>query len=266
MTRNLISPCAAAVALSVTIAGCSTAIPPSSLGGNSPQLAQVRRVAVVSGATTMALPDATSTLKHIVIPTTNSIQDDLISTFPEGTYKPKKGVGTFSIPSTPDTCGYAKTGACNFYDGFTGSGTSITIKADVKDPVDAYTLMNAYSPPSGVQIATIEFVGGRGATVTFPLIAGEDIRDFYNGVYANTLSNGVTGVVANNVFECVDPTKCLGAGATGNVHTGDAGTYRVDEQQFTLSALDGQTLTKIVITDTNSGSTPLLLGLTIKSN
>jgi len=249
------------------LGGCSTAMPPSTLAGNSPQAANSQEAASTFNASALTLANAASGQRQIAIPVTDSIQTDLISTFPEGTYTPAHGSISFSIPSSPVTCGYAEDGPCNFYDGFgsAGSGMSITIKTSVKNPVYAYTLMNAYSPPSGVQLATIEFFGARGATVTFPLIAGEDIRDFYDGQYANDLTNGVTGVFARNVFVCVDPAKCLGAGGTGDVHTGRTGKYRVDEQRFTLSALDGETLTKIVLTDTNDGSSPILLGLTIKN-
>jgi hypothetical protein len=220
-----------------------------------------------AGSMTTAHGVAISSEKHVKIPATDSIQTDLISTFPEGSYKPKRGWESFSIPSRPDTCGYAKMDACNFYDGFgfNGSGASITMKTQVAKPVDAYTLMNAYTPPAGAQIATIEFEGSDGATVTFALVSGRDIRDFYDGMFENSLSNGVKGVVARNVFKCVDPKTCLGGAATGNVHTGQAGNYRVDEQQYALKGLKGQTLTKIVLTDTNDGSQPILLGLTIKS-
>jgi len=90
----------------------------------------------------------------------------------------------------------------------------------ISSPTDIYTLMNAYSPPPGVQLATIEFVGTGGASLTYPLIAGQDIRDFAQGGFANTLTNGVDGVEALNAFSCVDPTNCLGFGGTGNVKTG----------------------------------------------
>jgi uncharacterized protein (TIGR03437 family) len=69
---------------------------------------------------------------------------------------------------------------------------------------------------------------------------------------------------ALNAFTCVAPDTCAGAGGTGDVKTGYAGTYNVDEQHFTLlAAFQGQTLTQVVITDTNSSSTPILLGMTI---
>ncbi len=207
--------------------------------------------------------NAKLTARYVKIPVTNSIQDDLISTFPVGIFKPKHG--SFSIPSKPKKCGYSDVGPCNFYDGFSGSAAQITMKTSIAKPTTAYTLMNAYSPQPNQQLATIEFVGSGGAKVTFALIAGKDIRDFYDGDFADTLSNGVPGVVARNVFHCTDPKTCLGGGGTGNVHTGEQGKYRIDEQQYTLSALKGQTLKKVIVTDTYSGSTPILLGLTIES-
>src|ERR1700728_647130 len=129
-----------------------------------------------------------------------------------------------------------------------------------------FTLMNAYSPALGAEIGTIGFVGSGGATQTFPLVAGQDIRDFYHGSFANTLTNGIPGVRAVNAFECVDPGSCLGAGGTGNVSTGYTGLYVVDEQEFTLSpAFAGRTLVRIVIRDMQDGSVPILLGITTKS-
>jgi hypothetical protein len=129
-----------------------------------------------------------------------------------------------------------------------------------------FTLMNAYSPPPGVQIGAITFVGSMGAEVTYPLVAGKNIRDFYQGNFANTLNNGVPGVLALNAFECVDPDVSLGAGGTGNVNTGYQGTYVVDEQAFALpTAFLTQRLNKIIVTDTSSGSTPIILGVTTAS-
>ena len=203
----------------------------------------------------------------VTIPTSNSIQTDLISTFPTGKFKADNSLKTvFDIPSKPKTCGFAQNGPCNFYDAFAGSGNSVTIDVSIPGVKRVYTLMNAYSPPPGQQIATIEFIGSEGTTQTFDLVAGDDIRDFYQGNFANTLNNGIPGVVAENAFTCVDPTNCLGAGGTGDVNTGEAGTYNIDEQQYTLNrAFASQDLTQIVITDTSSSATPLLLGVTTKS-
>ena len=219
----------------------------------------------VFGITAMAgIANATS-YTYVPIPTSNNIQTGLISTFPTGTFKAGNTLATpFDIGSAPGTCGPAGNAPCNFYDGFTGVGSSISMNVSVKNPTDVYTLMNAYGPATGQQLASIEFVGTGNTSVTFSLIAGEDIRDFYHGRYANGLNNDVPGVVATNAFTCTDPANCLGAGTTGNVTTGNQGVYVVDEQDFSLgSVFSGQTLTQIVLTDTYSGSVPILLGATV---
>jgi hypothetical protein len=140
----------------------------------------------------------------------NCIQTNLIGTFSETTFTANNALATpFNMATVPATCGCTGTGACNFYD--------------------------AFGPPAGTQIATIEFVGKGGAINTFALVGGQDIRDFNHGTFANTLTNGISGVQAVNAFSCEDPQTCLGAGGTGDVNTGDTGNYRIDEQVFTLS-------------------------------
>jgi len=115
--------------------------------------------------------------------------------------------------------------------------------------------------PASTELASIQFIGTGGADVTYQLIGGSDIRDYYQGSFVNTLNNTVSGVNALNAFTCNDPSNCLGgAGSgsntgTGNVNTGLTGNYLIDEQDFELgSAFAGQTLTQIVITDTYNGS------------
>jgi uncharacterized protein (TIGR03437 family) len=205
----------------------------------------------------------------VAIPANNNIQTALYSSFPTGAFTASNTLGTtFNIPTTPGTCGPSGNAPCNFYDGFgtSGSGQSITINVSIASPTDIYTLMNAYSPPPGVQLATIQFVGTGGASLTFPLIGGQDIRDFFQGAFVNSLTNGITGVNALNAFSCNNPSTCLGGGGTGNVQTGLQGDYVADEQHFSLGlTFAGQTLTQIIITDTNNGSEPILLGITVAS-
>jgi PEP-CTERM motif len=195
----------------------------------------------------------------VAIPTSNNIQTGLISTFPTGTFTADDALATpFDIPASGN----------NFYDGFgfSGAGDSITMNVSIPDVTNVYTLMNAYDPAAGQTLATIEFIGSAGATETFDLVGGSDIRDFYQGAYANSLTNTTSGVTAENAFICADPTTCLGAGGTGNVDTGLIGVYVIDEQDFTLdSAFATQTLTQIIVTDTYDGSDPILLGMTAGS-
>ncbi len=205
----------------------------------------------------------------LTFPTTNNIQTGLINAFPTGIFTANNFLGTpFSISAAGGNCGPAGEAPCNFYDGFgsLGNGLSIEINVSIDGPTDIYTLMNAYSPPAGVQVATIQFLGSGGASASFPLIGGENIRDYYQGAFANTLNNGVPDAEAMNAFACTDPGNCLGSGGTGNVQTGFTGNYVIDEQHFSLgTAFVGQTLTQIIITDTNNGSNPILIGLTAQS-
>ena len=205
----------------------------------------------------------------VPIPANNSIQTNLISTFPEGVFMANnKLVTPFNIEAVPATCGFNGAGACNYNDAFgtSGDGQSLSIDVEIPHVTHVFTLMNAYSPPAGVQLATIEFVGSRGANQTFPLIAGQNIRDFFHGGFANTLSNGIPGAHALNAFYCLDPSNCLGGGGTGDVYTGSPGLYVVDEQDFTLAPeLASQALVRIVITDTSDGSVPIILGITTRS-
>jgi hypothetical protein len=213
-------------------------------------------------------PAQAETYTSIPIPANNDIQTNLESSFPTGTFTPNNTLGApFSIPATSTTkCGTG--GVCNFYDGFgtSGKGQSVTLNVSIPDVTDVYTLMNAYDPAPGASLATIEFVGSGGATQTYTLVAGFVIRDFYQGSFSNTLLPGETGITAENAFTCNDPSTCLGAGGTGNVHTGLTGTYVVDEQDFSLIApFATQTLTQIILTDTYNGSDPVLLGVTVGS-
>jgi len=201
---------------------------------------------------------------YVPIPANSSIEADLMSTFPTGIFTANNALQTpFSIPSAPNNCGPSGAVPCNYYDfGLNSSGTSITLNTSVPSPTDVYTLINAYNPAPGQQLATIKFVGSGGTSVTFPLIGGKDIRDIHQSIYADTLANGVPGVEALNAFMCVVPTSC-----TDDSGLAPPGQYFIDEQHFSLgSTFAGQTLTEIILTDTFGGSSPILLGLTIEND
>ena len=210
----------------------------------------------------------------VTIPTSNNIQTGLISTFPTGTFIADNALATpFSIPSTssPSDCGPSNDAACNFYEGFTGTGSSITINVSIPDVTDVYTLINAYITAAFIEpetiLATIEFVDGNGDTETFDLVIDDDIRNFEdNGTDTEALNEvSLTGVTAENAFTCSYP-DCLGSFGTGNVNTGAQGTYNIDEQGFALDS-DFATygLDQIIITDEFNNATPILLGITAAS-
>ena len=195
----------------------------------------------------------------------NDIQTDLIASFPVGEFVAGNALATpFEIVSSAGSCGYTGAAACNFYDGFgySGAGQSIVIPVNVADVSNVYTLVNAYDPNPGVQLASVEFVGSAGATLTVPLIGGSTIRDFLLGGYTNTLNNTTSGVTALNAFTV---QNVQGGGGSSDVNTGIVGTYHIDEQDFTLGpAFATQTLQSIVFTDSSNGSVPILLGVTVQ--
>ncbi len=219
------------------------------------------------GLTILARLGQAAVTQPVAFTYTNNIQTGLISTFPTGTYTATDGT-QFSIPSAAGNCGPSANQPCNFFDNGTGqftAGNHLTINVSLPDATDVYTLINGYfrAIDTGT-VGTVEFLGTGGTSITFNLIGGNDLRDFYNsGQYVNTLTNTVPGVNAVNTFECNDPSTCLGAGATGNVATGHQGNYVVDEQHFSLgSTFAGQTLTQIIITSTTSNVQVIVLGVT----
>ncbi len=177
------------------------------------------------------------------------IQTNLIAQFPVGTFAPSNSFPvSFFIPKANTKRSPPK---YNFWD----NGKTLTINLSVNRPTAVYTLMNAYAPRQGSTIATVEFKGSKGADVTFSLVAGTDIRDFCQNVFANSIN----GTTTQNAFTVVNVQGSCG---TGNVMTGLVATYRVDEQQFSLPTFAKQKLTQIIITPSGS-SVPILLGLTV---
>jgi hypothetical protein len=205
---------------------------------------------VAIGVAGSGAADAKAT--HLTFTYTHDIQTNLIKEFPTGKFTAANSFATvFTIPKAKPT---ARVPKYNFWD----NGQTLTIDTSIPGATHVYTLMNAYSPPPGAVIASVEFLGSAGADTTFQLTAGTNIRDFYQGQFANTIN----GTTTRNAFEVQDVQD---AGGTGNVNTGLYGTYVVDEQEFVLpAAFKTQTLTQIIITPSGSG-TPILLGATVQS-
>ena len=214
------------------------------------------RFSLIQGAmvTSVVLPHAAlAAQKTIPFAYNNDIQTGLIAQVPTGVFTPANTLApavTFTIPKAKLT---AKPPKYNFWNTVNGGALTITLSAS--KPSYVYTLMNAYSPAIGANIATVAFFGSKGATQSFTLVGGTDIRDFCQNIYANTIN----GTTTQNAFSVSD---VVGACGTGNVTTGFVTDYRVDEQQFALSsAFQKQKLIKIVITPVNG--TPILLGVTV---
>jgi hypothetical protein len=118
-----------------------------------------------------------------------------------------------------------------------GGGTvSITIPVNVAKVKTVYTLMNTEWGSTESGLITITFTGSGGATWTFQLTGGVNVRDYNNGNYTNTCICQLPGGV--------------GQSATISAWTDSSGQQRLDEQIYELpAAFATQTLESITITD-----------------
>ena len=134
---------------------------------------------------------------------TSNIQQNLIKEFPTGYFTPSNSLATtFDITSNAQ--------GKNFYDGFTGAGSTLIIDTSVPNATYVSTLINAYAPSNGGTLGTIEFLGSGGADETFTLINGRDARDFFQGGFANTINNTTTlSTLCKTVRTAVTKTKAL---------------------------------------------------------
>jgi hypothetical protein len=161
------------------------------------------------------------------------------------------GVGSFptgaqTFNGTPFTIASDTSGA-RYASAYLNSTSTITIATDIVRATNAYSLINTIWGQLGpYSYLSLTFNGSAGATQTFDLVGGDDIRDFNNYAYTNTI-NGTTTI---------------------NAVTVDSGAHRLDEQLYTLdAAFLTQDLTSITMTDTGADgfSRGALTGLTIAS-
>ncbi len=176
-------------------------------------------------------------------------QTNLQWTFPEGLFTASNSFATpFNI--TGDTNGK------NFRIINSNTGLQLVItNIGLANVTTVYSLMNAESPVAG-PLATVEFIGDAGADQVFTLSGGVNIRDFYAGSWQNSIN----GTTTKNAYQI---ENAQGAASTGNSATGFKGTYRLDEQVYTLTnTFLGQNLNTIVISNVNSVSAPFVVALT----
>lgn len=127
------------------------------------------------------------------------------------------------------------------------AGNSLfSIPTNVLGATTVYTLINSAFGSFGSLIGQIDFIGTGGAFATFNLVEGVNVRDHFNSVFNNIVT---------------DPTI-----VTANF----AGDVRLDRQTFNLPAsFATQTLTGINFYGTNAGipqGEAFLAGATILSN
>jgi hypothetical protein len=148
------------------------------------------------------------------------------STWPTGkqTYD---GV-TFKIPS-PNNAWFA-----SVVNGGAGQ-VSVTIPVNVAHVSTVYTLMNTVFGSTQSDLLSITFTGSNGATWTYQLVGGTDIRDYNNDGYTNSIDCRIAG----------------GPGQVGTVSAWNNGEgQRLDMQIYVLpSSFHGQSLASITITD-----------------
>jgi PEP-CTERM motif len=185
---------------------------------------------------------------------TANMQANIEPSYPSGIFAPNNGFGT-SFDITSDANGH-NYGELRGSDGQLFSPGTYTVDIGIFGVTDVYTLMNAYAPQPRQVLASVEFIGSEGATETFQLVNGINVRDEFMGAYANTIN----GTTTRNAFTVTGQ----GAAGTGSDQTGAYGTYVIDEQRFVLpSEFATQTLEQIIYTYTGASGTGILEALSV---
>ena len=158
-----------------------------------------------------------------------------------------------SFPTVPQ--GNVTLGGVNFqiasqngfaaYRGFTGSGSqSYTFSTNVFGVTNVYSLLNTFWGSSTPNLHSVTVNATGGLSQVFAIDGNDDVRDYLNNVYTNTIN----GTTTTNVFA--------------------DGRYRIDRQQFQLAAaFANETLTSITFNDNGADGTSrlVLTGLTLET-
>lgn len=153
----------------------------------------------------------------------------------------------FDIPSVGRNAWFASTQANG------GSGTvSTTIPIGLSGVSGVHTLINTLWGKSGTpSLALLTFNFGDGSSIVKALVGDNDIRDYYQNVFTNTINNTSTSLV---FFTDTD---------------GSAGPnrYRLDKQFIDLSSFSQKTLVSMRVTDSGNENLQrvFLSGLTVQT-
>jgi hypothetical protein len=191
-----------------------------------------------------------ATSKPVAFTGNDNIDATLFVSGPSGDFTTTNGFATpFSIPASGD----------NFSVVSSGDPLSIT-GLSIAGATDVFTLIDASSPVAGDTFGAVSFSFSDGTFETVDLVAGGNVRDYYDGSFANT----VTDSYVENAFTYTDTQ---GGAGTGNASTGLIGTYRIDEQDFALGSFaDGKVLSGITFASVGGDDgSPLVLGVTVES-
>ena len=131
------------------------------------------------------------------------------------------------------------------------SPSSFDVPVNVANPTTVYTLINSGWGVYGDTVGAVEFKATGGLDYTVNLVEGQNIRDYNNDGFNNTIGQGALGGIY------------LGTASFGG------GQVRLDEQGFTLpSSFQSATLTDIILHgygDDPIGD-PFLAAATVTSN
>jgi hypothetical protein len=200
-------------------------------------------LAIMGSLASGSVPLAYGALNYLPIPFEyNAHNWDRDANYPTGSPVVLGGI-PFNIPSNPHE---------NTWDSIVGEPTgskTITIPVNRANVREVHTLFNCSWGSSGQQLTFLNFYWSDQTVDQKVLTAGVDIRDWWNGVYANTISPPTVQVYS-------------GTGAPDPHYP-----TRVDKQIFTFShpSYAGKTLEKIVVTDNGANGVyrAFLYGLTV---
>lgn len=155
----------------------------------------------------------------------------------------------FNYPSGSTTIGGVAFQLSSFGGG-TGviqtSGDTFNITGLNVSGTHAYTIINSAFGTFGANNGSITFTGSGGASVTYQLVQGDNIRDHYYGGFNNTAANVFATAAYQNGGQVAD----------------GPGFAHFDVQKFSLAGLGGQSLASITLATNGNGGQPFLAAVT----
>lgn len=166
---------------------------------------------------------------------------------PGGTTLTNAGV-SFTLANGPG--GAAGTGTAQTYYVNGSTPASVDISVNIANPVIVDTLINSTTGTFGDTVGSVEFKATGGLDYSVDLVEGQNIRDYNNDGFNNTIGLGTLGAMYVHTF------------SYGN------GQSRFDEQQFILPAsFNTATLTDIILHGPSANATanglPFLAAATV---
>jgi choice-of-anchor C domain-containing protein len=177
-------------------------------------------------------------------PYVNSNLQTYNSDFPSGGTSLAVGGVAFTLADYPGGTGVIQTDN-------TPRPNSFDVKVNIADPTTVYTLINSWWGVYADTAGAIEFKATGGLDYSVNLVEGQNIRDFNNYTYNNTIGQGALGRTYLGTYSI------------------DGGAARLDAQGFPLpSSFQSATLTDIILHGygDNPTGTPFLAAATVTNN